>query len=206
MSDGPVAGGAAPAVALWEFGSIVDGIHAADAIAKASPVRRLLSGTTQPGKYIVLVAGDTASVDVARDTVDELGVAVQDTRFLPDVAPSVVAAFDPDRPGLGTGDAIGVVETTGVASCVDAADAAVKAAAVALPGLHLADELGGKAYLVVEGGVGDVEAAVEAATERAGPALVNAVVIPQLTQDLRDDLRASDRFLGRLGQPGGGSA
>lgn len=203
MSDGAITGPDAPAIALWEFESIVDGIHAADAIAKASPVRRLLSGTIHPGKYVVLVTGDTASVAVALDAVADLGVAMVDARFLPDVAAPVVAALGPGRAGVGGGDAIGVVETSTLAACVDAADTAIKAAAVDLAGLHLADGLGGKAYLVCEGVVGDVDAAVEAAAERAGEALVNTVVIPQLTEDLRADLTAADRFSDRLRRPGG---
>ena len=184
----------------------MDGIHAADAIAKASPVSRLLTGTTHPGKYIVLVAGDTASVEVALEAVADLDLAADDVRFLPDVDPAVVAAFDPaDRPER-AGEAIGVVETATVASCVDAADAAVKAAHVVLSGLHLADGLGGKAYLVVDGAVGDVEAAVDAAVERSGASLVNSVVIARLTDDLRRDLAASDRFLDRLRRTDGQSS
>ncbi len=193
----------APAIACWEFGSIVDGIHASDAIAKASPIRRLLSGTTHPGKYVVLVSGDTASVDVSLEAVRDLDLPVTDVRFLPDVAPEVVDALGAGGGGPADAEAIGVVETTGVASCIDAADAAVKAAVVDLAGLFLADGLGGKAYLVVGGAVGDVEAAVDAGVERAGGAHLNSVVIPQLTDDLREDLVASDRFLDRLGAAGG---
>lgn len=205
MSDEATPEFDAPAIALWEFASIVDGIHAADAIAKASPVQRLLTGTTHPGKYVVLAGGDTASVAVAVDTVRDLGVPVSDIRFLPDVASAVVAAFDPRAVGVGDSEAIGVIETSSVPGCVDAADAAVKAAAVDLTGLHLADGLGGKAYLLVEGDVGDVVAAVEAGAERAGPTLINHVTIPQLTDELRSDLVASDGFLDRLAEPGTGS-
>ena len=201
MSD-PVA----PAIACWEFPSIVDGIHAADAIAKAAPVRRLLSGTTHPGKYVILVAGDTASVEVALDTVDDLGRIATDARFLPDVAAAVVESFGVGHRGPGDGDAIGIVETSGPASCIDAADAAVKASVVDLSGMYLADGLGGKAYLVIEGLVGDVEAGVDAAAERAGAALVNRVVIARLTDELRRDLVASDRFLERLSESRGGSS
>lgn len=189
----------APAIAVWEFDSIVDGIHSADAIAKGSPVASLLTGTTHPGKYVVLVAGDTASVGVALDIVRDLGVGVLDTRFLPDVAPSVAdAVTDDDATVSGTGEAIGVVETTSVASGIDAADAAVKAADVVLSALRMADGIGGKAYLVVDGSVGEVEAAVDAAVERAGVRLHASVVIPRLTEDLRADLAASARFLDRV--------
>lgn len=188
-----------PAVAIWEFASIVDGVRCADAIAKGSPIDALLTGTTHPGKYVVLVAGDTASVAVAIDIVSETGVEPIDARFLPDIAVEVADAItDGDTSARVRGDAIGVVETSSVSSGVDAADAAVKAATVSLAAIRMADGIGGKAYLVVDGDVGDVEAAVAAAGERAGSQLVASVVIPQLTDDLREDLAASARFLQRV--------
>ena len=85
------------AIAVWEFGSIAFGINAADAIAKGSPIDSLLTGTTHPGKYVVLVAGDTASVDVARDIVRDLGVESIDHRFLPDPDARVVGAVLTDQ-------------------------------------------------------------------------------------------------------------
>ena len=54
-----------PAVALMEFSSVAAGIVAGDAIVKASPVGSIYAGTVQPGKYLVLVGGDTASVEEA---------------------------------------------------------------------------------------------------------------------------------------------
>lgn len=195
-----------PAIAVWEFPSIVDGIHAADAIAKGSPVAALLTGTTHPGKYVVLVGGDTASVEVARDIVADVGAVVDDHRFLPDVDPSVSAAIVEDRTAAATShEAIAVVETASVASAIDAADAAVKAADVTLAALRLADGIGGKAYLVVEGSVGEADAAVAAANVRAAGHRLNSVVIPQLTEELREDLAASARFLDRVRARRGGS-
>lgn len=189
---------------MWEFSSIVDGIHAADAIAKGSPVSHLLTGTTHPGRYIVLVAGDVASVGVARDIVADLGIATMDDRFLPDIAASVVSAVTTDATAArAKGDAIGVVETGSVSSIIDAADAAVKAANVVLSGLRMADGIGGKAYLVVDGTVGEVAAAVEAATNRAGGQLLASIVIPQLTEELRSDLAASASFIERVRSRGG---
>ncbi len=193
-----------PAVSVWEFSSIVDGIHAADAIAKGSPVSHLLTGTTHPGRYIVLVAGDVASVVVARDIVADLGVVTVDDRFLPDIAPPVVSAVTTDATAAqAKGEAIGVVETTSVSSIIDAADAAVKAADVVLSGLRMADGIGGKAYLVVDGTVGEVGAAIEAATDRAGGQLLASIVIPQLTEELRADLAASASFIERVRSKGG---
>lgn len=188
-----------PAVALWEFTSIVEGVNAADAIAKGSPIDVLHTGTTHPGKYVVLVAGDTASVEVATIIVGELETDLIDSVFLPDIAPTVADAIVSSDPSASTSaDAVGLIETRTVASGVDAADAAVKAADVELAALRMADGVDGKAYLVVEGVVGDVEAAVEAGVDRAGENVVASVVIAQLTDELRVDLAASAGFLERV--------
>ena len=56
-----------PAVGLLEFASIAAGIVAGDAMVKASPVGSIYAGTVHPGKYLVLVSGDTASVETALD-------------------------------------------------------------------------------------------------------------------------------------------
>ena len=199
MSDTP----RSPAIAIWEFASIVDGVHGADAIAKGAPVTSLLTGTTHPGKYVVLVAGDTASVEVAAEIIVAMDIEPLDHRILPDVARAVADAItDDDITAPTAREAIGVVETATVSSGIDAADAAVKAADVSLGALRMADGIGGKAYFVVDGSVGEVQAAVEAAIERAGRSLVASVVIPQLTDDLRADLAASARFLDRVRQHG----
>ncbi|MGI9529903.1 MAG: BMC domain-containing protein [Acidimicrobiia bacterium] len=196
-----------PAVAVWEFDSIAHGILAADHIAKDAPIGALLTGTTHPGRYVVLAAGDTASVEVAREIVSDTDVTPFDSRFMPDIAPEVADAVTAGAfPSVEeAGEALGVVETSSVSSGIDAADAAVKAASVTLAGIRLADGIGGKAYLVVEGVVGEVEAAVESAVERAQPMLVASVVIPQLASDLRADLAASARLRDRVRQHGRGA-
>ena len=55
----------APALALLEFHSIAAGIAAGDAMVKRAPVERILSGTIQPGYYLVLVTGEVADVNEA---------------------------------------------------------------------------------------------------------------------------------------------
>ena len=188
-----------PAIAIWEFASIAQGVNGADAIAKGAPIDLLYTGTTHPGKYVVLVSGDTASVEVAASIVEDFGADLIDSVFLPDIDPSVADAMVSDNAAAQTSaEAVGVVETRTVASGIDSADAAVKAADVSLAAVRIADGIDGKAYYIVEGTVGEVDAAVEAGVERAGEKLVAAVVIPLLTDDLRDDLAASTGFLDRL--------
>ncbi len=200
MSESPT-----PAIGLWEFTSIPAGIECADAIIKGAPVTTTLTGTTHPGKYVVLVIGDTASVVVAGDIVRDVSrPSLVDSVFLPDVATAVARALvEPHAPMRAKEEAVGVVETATIAAGIDAADAAVKHADVTLSGLRLADGLGGKAYFIVDGTVGEVQAALEAAVDRCGSLISDTVVIPQLTPELREDLEVAAHFLDRLAAHGG---
>lgn len=81
-------------------------------------------------------------------------------------------------------DALGVVETLGFATAVEAADAAVKAANV-----QLADWLrvgGGKVNIIVRGDVAAVKAAVEAAVSSASQvgSVQGQTVIPRPSDKL----------------------
>jgi microcompartment protein CcmL/EutN len=196
-----------PAIAIVEFGSIAVGILTGDAMVKSSPVSSIYAGTVHPGRYLILVTGDTASVEVALETGRDTGRdSVIDSIFLPAVHDDVIAAivsvveaadFD--------GDASGIVETDTVASIVEAADAGVKAAAVSLPAIRLADGLGGKGYAVFTGPVAEVEEAVGAAVERSEPTghLVRHVIIAQIHDEMRRNLAEDLRFNQRLAQHSG---
>jgi len=193
-----------PAIGLLEFESIAAGIVAADAMVNASPVSALFAGTVHPGRFLVLVAGDTAAVEIAleRGGTDTL----TDSLFLPDVHPAVVASLTTATDAAAVeGDAVGIIETATSATAIVAADAGVKAAAVSLPGLRLADGLGGKAYCLFGGAVADVEAAVESAVLRIEhrDQLIASTVIPQLHGEMRDNLADALRFNHRLRGTGG---
>lgn len=196
---------AQPALGLLELGSVALGIRAGDAMVKRAPVAVTLAGTVHPGKYVVLVAGEVADVEEALAAGREAGsAALLDQLFLPDVHPRVVAAAGGER-SAGAGDALGVVETATVAALLGAADRGVKGARVELTEMHLADDLGGKAYCLFQGEVADVEAAVELAV--AGLArpelLVAQVVIPRFHDEMRANLDAAPRLAARV-RPGGG--
>ena len=199
-------GGLDPAIGLLEFDSIVAGMVAGDAMVKASPVSALYAGTVHPGRYLVLVGGDTAAVEVALESGGN--DTVVDSLFLADVHPAVVAAITtPAVAAPVDGDAVAIVEASSVATAIVAGDAGVKAADVSLPALRLADDLGGKAYCLFAGSVADVEAALERAiqaTEDRG-AVLRSAVIPQLHQEMRDNLVTELRFNRRLRGGNGGA-
>lgn len=191
-----------PAIALLEFDSISAGIVAGDAMVKTSPIGSIYAGTVHPGNYLVLVTGDTASVEIALATgIDIGGSRLTDSVFLPDIHPDVSAAIvGGARAATLREEALGVVETTTVAAVIDAADAGVKAADVEVSSVRLADGLGGKGYVLFSGVVAEVEAAVEAAVERVAPhrTLVRSDVIAQLHDEMADNLGAELRFMKRV--------
>jgi microcompartment protein CcmL/EutN len=190
-----------PALALLEFGSVAAGIVAGDAMVKRAPLSGLWAGTVQPGHYLVLVAGDTASVVEAIDAgVSASGEALLDQVFLPVVHPDVVAAVR-GATVAGSIEALGIVETTFVASTIEAADAGVKGAAVSIVELRVADGLGGKGYVLFGGAVPDVEAAVEIGSGRVPPGhLIRAAVIASLHPEMMENIEGAARFGARIGR------
>ncbi len=188
-----------PALALLELDSIAAGIEAGDAMAKQAPIEVLRAGTVHPGKYLVLVGGAVGDVEEALAAGREVGAAaVRDVVFLPNVHPDVVAAMRGAR-GIAAGEALGVIETATVAAAIEAADAGLKGARVRLLELRLADDLGGKGYLLFDGPVAEVEAAVEIGGARVAgsPGLVRRV-IPQLHAEMAENLAADARFAARI--------
>ena len=188
-----------PALAVLEFDSIARGIEAGDAMIKRSPLEVLRAGTVHPGRYIVLVGGPTAEVEEAVQAGREVGeAALVGLVVLPDVHPDVVAAIGGAR--RDGGEALGVIETRTVAAVIEAADAGVKNAEVVLRDLRLADELGGKGYVLFGGPVSEVEAAVEHGVARiaAGDQTVAQVVIPMLHAEMDERLAADPRWVAQV--------
>jgi microcompartment protein CcmL/EutN len=196
-----------PAIALLEFDSIAVGIEAGDAMAKRAPIYVLRSGTIHPGRYLVLVGGAVGDVEEALLAGRVIGgPCLLDTVFLPNVHAQVVAAVRGLRLA-GTGEALGIIETETVASVICAADAGVKGAKVRLLDLRLGDGIGGKGYLLFDGVVSEVEAAVAIACERVTDVAAGALpgtrapiwrVIPQLHGEMRHELEADPRFRARI--------
>ena len=188
-----------PALALIEFSSIAVGILAADAMVKKAPIARIVAGTTQPGKYLVMISGEVADVQESLAAGRAAGNdCTLDVVFLPHVHPAVVAAIGGDRVS-GPGEALGVIETHQVASTIQVADAGVKGAQVTLREIRLADGLCGKAFCLFQGIVADVEAAVEIGVGALADAgqLVRQVVISQLHDEMVKNLERTTYF-GRL--------
>ena len=189
-----------PAIALLEFDSIAIGMRAGDAMVKRAPVEVTYAGTVHPGKYLVLVGGDVASVEESYGAgLSAGGDAVMDRIFLPSAHPDISRYLRGMR-GRVTGEALGIVETTTVAATLGAADRGLKGADVDLVELKLADRLGGKAYCVFSGTVADAQAAVEIAVDNLDDpdTLVAQVVIPDFHDEMLANLEAATEFSTRI--------
>jgi microcompartment protein CcmL/EutN len=173
-------------IGLIELTSIASGFEVGDAMLKAAEVEMLLSRSICSGKYIVLVGGDVAAV---RSSVDAGAVAGKGCVIDTFVIPSVHASVFPALAGAAqveNYDALGIIESFSVASLIEGADAAVKAARVELIEIRLAMALGGKAFCTLTGDVAAVRAAVDAGAAAIAEKglLVNKVVIPQPRKEL----------------------
>jgi microcompartment protein CcmL/EutN len=186
------------ALAIVEFSSIAVGTRASDSLLKKASVKLERVGTLQPGKFAVLFSGDVASVEASYGEALRVGgVAVEDRLMLPQVEPSVYRVVVGAEQSW-DGDTLGVIETSSMAGCILAADAAVKGASVRAVVMHLGDELGGKGVFHLSGEQHDVEAALEIAVGRAqdpGRTIWTSIV-PRFDGALRDALKSTTRFWG----------
>ncbi|NNF08130.1 MAG: BMC domain-containing protein [Candidatus Eisenbacteria bacterium] len=197
-------GVAVPALGLLEFSSIALGIRAADAMVKKAPIRALVAGSVQPGKYLVLIDGDEASVEESLAAGLHAGApSVVDRLYLPNAHPAVGKAIAGQR-YEGEIEALGIIETRTTAGTLRAADAAIKGASVELIELRMANGLGGKGLSLYSGTVADIEAAIEIGTAVVESGnLVQQVVVPQLHEEMAENILAGTRFVTQFGESEG---
>ncbi len=178
------------AIGLIELSSIAAGYNVADAMLKAADTELILSRSICSGKYMVMVGGDVAAVTSSV----EAGEAIEEASVIDSfVIPNVHESIFPAIKGLSMVsefEAMGILEAFSVASLIEGADAAVKAANVTLMELRLAMALGGKAFCTLTGDVAAVQAAVDAGAEVIAQRglLVNKVVIPRPRRELMEEL------------------
>jgi microcompartment protein CcmL/EutN len=184
------------ALALLEFDSIASGVLASDLMVKRAPIALLRCGTIHPGRFLVLVGGSVASTEEAHDAGVEHGTAegtLHDEVLLSDIHPSLHDAVLGTRREL-TYETLAVVETVTSPALLRAVDAAVKGTPVEIGEVRLADDLGGRAVVLLSGSVADATTALEICAERAGDQLIGSSLLPRLDADLRQLLEQGTRF------------
>ena len=177
-------------IGLIELTSIAAGYQVTDAMLKTAAVRLVLSRSICSGKYMVMVRGDVAAVQASVSAGVTAGqFSVIDSFVIPNLHEAVFPAISGANRAEAL-EALGIVESFSVASLIEAADAAVKAANVSLIEIRLAMALGGKAFVTLTGNVAAVESAVAAGAQTVGAKgmLVNKVVIPSPRPELLTEM------------------
>lgn len=153
-------------IGLLETNSVAKGVECADEMLKTADVDLIMARTTCPGRYMAMITGEIAAVqnavDVGKDVAGEFMV---DTFVIANVHEAVFPALNCSSP-LGELNSLGIIETYTVASCIIAADSAVKSADVELIEIRCATGLAGKSFVTLTGDVGSVRAAVEAGVDK----------------------------------------
>ena len=174
------------AIGVVESVSIPMGVLAGDQMVKTAQVDLVTAQTVCAGKYIVVVSGEVAAVKSAVAAgIESAGSSLVDSLIIPNIDERVIAAMAGACPAEQV-QAVGVMETFSLASSINAADTAVKAADVELIEVRLGRGMGGKSFVIVTGEVAAVEAAVQAAeaNEEIKGLISSSVVIPSPHMDM----------------------
>ena len=173
-------------IGIAEISNIVKGYVACDGVLKTAAVEMVMAQPVCPGKFVMIFGGSVASVDAACDYVKGVfSEYIIDVQKFGNIEKRVFDGLNGAASGKCTG-ALGIVETFSAASCILAADAALKAANVELCDIRIARGMGGKSYVSVTGTVGAVTAAVDAGAVKAmkDGLLVDRDVIASPHEDL----------------------
>jgi microcompartment protein CcmL/EutN len=177
-----------PSIGLLELSSVARGVEVADGVLWEARVELLFSTPVQPGKYVLLFTGSVVDVRSAvRRGAELCGSDLVDQLLIPQLHEQVLPILR-RRGGRVNGalDAVGIVETTTVASAISACDLALKTASVDLLDLRIANGLGGKSFFTLTGEVSDVRSSVSAGARSASERgyLAREVVIARPHPDL----------------------
>ncbi len=153
-----------PAFASIEFNSVPVGLFAADALLKKSPISMIRTGTIGAGRFLILLAGTTASVAEAHaEALFHGGLQVADDAFLPDIHPALYDAVLGNTRQMGEGP-LWILETPTVSCNLQAVERAMKGVSVELIEFRAGDpRMDGRGLSILQGDLYDIEAAQEIA-------------------------------------------
>lgn len=177
-------------IGFLELNSIAKGIEVADAVLKAADTELIFSRAGCPGKYYILFSGEVAAVKSSIEAGTLIGDShVLDSCVIPSVHSEVIKAINLACAPHNI-NAVGVMEFFNVTASIYAADAAVKAADVALMEVRLGTAIGGKSFVVLTGDVAAVDEAVKCgiSTKNAEGMVVSHVVIPNPSKEIFEAL------------------
>ncbi len=155
-----------PAVLVFEISSIALGYALIDKAVKKAPVKILEGSALTPGKFFILLNGDEASIEEARNEIRNIseisgGSFILDEVYIPQLHEQVLPAlYSQNR--FQVSESVAIIEVSTIASGFLSADTALKMANVNLIDLRIARGIGGKSFYFLTGKLEELQAAVEA--------------------------------------------
>ncbi|MBR2568091.1 MAG: BMC domain-containing protein [Paenibacillus sp.] len=145
------------AIGVVELRSISKGYETADHMLKTSPVFVHHMKPICPGKFLIIMSGDTADVEEAMNAAKTAAGEFRISDFTlhgvhPDLVDGLKKRYSPQPV-----DAIGIVETSTVSSGMYALNEALKQCNIYVKRMNLGMAIGGKFLAAFTGRVSDVE-------------------------------------------------
>jgi len=176
-----------PVLGVLELNSLAVGVQVMDAMVKMAPVVILDAKIINPGKMVILIRGDVASVAASLAAGRSSGSGhVVDELFLPNLHESVLPALR-GAVAVDQWDAVGIIESFSATAGIEAGDAAAKAAEVLITEIRLDPEMGGKSTVKMVGVIDAVEAAMKAGMDlvKGKGLLCRGITIPRPDPGIR---------------------
>ena len=154
-------------IGVIELKNVPKGVEATDDALKSAGVEMVSAHPSCPGKYEIILTGSISNVTAAIDHVTgKFENYVIDSSVMGRIDEQVITALFGTQQSEKKGS-LGLIETFSAATCIKAADIAVKTARVEIFDLRVSRGLGGKGVVMLTGEVSDVTAAVEAGGDYA---------------------------------------
>ena len=155
------------ALGCIEYKTVIAGVMATDQMIKTAKVDIVHGQVVHPGKYVVFLTGGLGALQaVIEKGKKEFPEDVIDHFLLGNIHPLVLQGLKGTCTYEET-DALGMIETSSIASMIVAADQAAKTTKVELIQLRFSKEMGGKAYVFFTGELAAVSLSVEAGANYA---------------------------------------
>lgn len=145
-----------------EFKSIAKGIEVSNEMVKKSFVEILYLKSICPGKFLIIICGETSYVNECINYGTELGEEyIIDSFLINSISREIINGFKNKYEKLDTINSIGVVETSKVCAGIKMLDKTLKSSDVALVKLQLSFAIGGKLVYIVAGNLSSIEHSLE---------------------------------------------
>ncbi|NFU93568.1 BMC domain-containing protein [Clostridium sporogenes] len=145
-----------------EFRSLSKGIEICDLMVKKSYVNILMSKPICPGKFLVIISGDSEEVyeaiNVGKNTGEKF---IIDTFIIHGVDNRIIEFLKGKREKTKFVESIGTIETTNVSSGIVALNKALKFSNIDILKINMAFGIGGKLLFIVSGSVSDLDEGIK---------------------------------------------